>query len=102
MYSLLIFAVMLAVGGGALLTARAARLRRLAAQRIAIEIHDESSASEALLPKERTLRPFPRRFLWAPPLFGLLAACLVLKLTTLPNQHASGPAVLIVPMPTMS
>ena len=93
MYSALGVLLVLGLGLLALQLSRASRMRRLALERIAIQVQEVEGL--VLADSDRPeVRPFPRRFLWAVPAGGILVAGLVLALTDWPRPFAASFAVL--------
>jgi tight adherence protein B len=93
MYSVLGLLLVLLFGVVALRVSRASRLRRLAMNRIAIQIQDPDLAVD-LAAIEAPFLTFPRRFQWAIPVVGVFVAGLILALTDLPRPYAAGISIL--------
>ena len=95
MSSLIVLAVAIAAAVLALRASQASRTRRLALQRIGVQIRDGETSTAGVFEEPAPVLPvYPRRFLWAPVAAGIAASVLVAWRTDLPASYAIGFAVL--------
>ena len=94
MSSLIVLAVVILGAVLALRTSMASRTRRLALQRIGLQIRESDEAGGAFAELEPAQPVYPRRYLWAPVVAGLAASVLVAWRTDLPGPYALGFAML--------
>jgi len=95
MSSVVILALLVAMGLLALRLAQASRLRRISLQRIVVQAQDTLSVPAVFLPDRPAARTFPRRYYYAPPLAALLVGAMVFWGTDLPEPYAVASGILI-------
>jgi len=90
MYSLIVLAMVLAAGLTALRFAQAARTRRLALQRIGVQIQEDGMAAPLIEAEERQIPVYPRRYRWAPVAVAISTGASIHWLTSLPTPYSFG------------
>src|SRR5258708_5847989 len=93
-YSVWVLIVLLAMGLLALRTAQSSRLRRVALQRVGLQVQDTAMPALVFF-NEPTLRTYPPRYRYGPALAGLLVAGLVRWLTNLPVPYSVAGGIVI-------